>query len=158
MTDLGTKIVGNWKRFSRLPGGRWLYSRLLGRLVRYTGSIGANIVSLEPGLVVVTLRDRAAVRNHLKSVHAIAQANLAEMASGLAMITALPPNTRGIVTSIEIEYFKKARGRLTATGTASPNPVDEPIDEKARAEIIDISGEIVAKATINWRLAPVPLQ
>lgn len=146
------RLLALWGRLSRWPGGRWLFARLLGRAVPYTGSIGARIESFSPGRSTVTLRDRRAVRNHLGSVHAIALANLAEVASGLAMLSALEPGVRGIVTRIEINYLKKARGTLTATGSASPGVVTEAVERLAHAMIADATGDAVAEATVTWRL------
>jgi uncharacterized protein (TIGR00369 family) len=120
--------------------------------VPYTGSIGARVTSLEPGRATVTLRDRRAVRQHLGAVHAIALANLAELASGLAMLSALDPGARGIVTSLTMSYHKKARGLLTATGTAAPPPVTAATEALAHAEVRDTAGDVVAEATVTWRL------
>jgi acyl-coenzyme A thioesterase PaaI-like protein len=132
--------------------GRWIFSRLVGFAVPYSGSIGARVTSLEPGRATITLRDRRAVRQHLGSVHAIALANLAELASGMAMLTALEPGVRGIVTEITLRYPKKARGQLTAVGTAAPPQVTTPVETRAYCEVLDGSGDLVAEATVTWRL------
>jgi uncharacterized protein (TIGR00369 family) len=132
--------------------GRWLFSVLIGHAVPYSGSIGARVTSLEPGRATVTLRDRRAVRNHLGSIHAVALVNLAEVCSGLAMMAALEPGVRGIVTGISIRYHRKARGRLTATGTAAPPVVTDPLEALALAEVRDEAGDVVAEATVTWKL------
>jgi uncharacterized protein (TIGR00369 family) len=129
-----------------------LFSRLIGFAVPYSGSIGARATFLEPGRATVTLRDQRAVRNHLGSVHAVALVNLAELSSGMAMLAALEPGARGIVTGIRIHYHRKARGQLTATGTAAPPTVVEPTEALAHAEVRDATGEVVAEATVTWRL------
>ena len=150
----GLRILALWNRLAAVPGGKRVFSLLIGRMAPYTGSIGARCEELRPGYARWTLRDRGAVRNHLRSVHAVALVNLAEVASGTAMLTALPAGVRGIVTALEIEYLKKARGRLTATSTCDVGAVPEPREQRVQAAIHDAGGEMVAVARVTWRLAP----
>jgi acyl-coenzyme A thioesterase PaaI-like protein len=151
----GRRLAGLWQRLAPWPGGSWLFSRLLGFMVPYTGSIGAHVRTLEPGHAVVTLRDRRAVRNHLRSVHAIALVNLAEVTSGLAMLVGLPAGVRGIVTGLSIEYRKKARGTLTASCRTTIPEVHGRVESEVIAEVRDPANEIVALATVRWRLEAV---
>jgi acyl-coenzyme A thioesterase PaaI-like protein len=101
------------------------------------------------------MKERRSVRNHLKSVHAIALANVGELASGIAMLTALPKGSRGIVGKIEIEYFKKARGVLRVEGMAQPPTVlTENINSIASAQIFNDESELVAQLTVTWVIGP----
>ena len=152
----GVMLRQTWHRLSPLPGGKWLFSRILGRMVPYTASIGATVTALEPGFARVELRDRRRVRNHLDSIHAVALMNLGEVATGLAMLVGLPSTVRGIVTGLSITFLKKARGRLTAE-CRCPIPTvtaDQAFD--AEATITDAAGDVVARATAHWRLGPKP--
>lgn len=154
-TSLGETLFAFWRRLAPLPGGTWLFSRILGRLAPYTGSMGAHVKLLEPGHTLVQLSDRRRVRNHLNSVHAVALINLGEVATGLAVISQLSPNTRGIVTALSAEYRKKARGLLTAECRTDPIPsVSEPMDREVSAEIVDQGRDIVAVVRARWRISP----
>jgi len=150
----GGAIARWWNRLKDKPGGRTLFSIMIGQMAPYTSTIGARVVELRPGYSKWTMRDRRGVRNHLASVHAVALVNLAEVASGTAMLMALPANVRGIVTGLSIEYVKKARGTLAAEcRVAVPRITAEtPLD--VHATITDAAGEVVARATVTWRLAP----
>jgi acyl-coenzyme A thioesterase PaaI-like protein len=149
----GGKIALWWARLSGVPGGRVLFSMLIGRMVPYTGSIGARAEELGPGYARWSLRDRRKVRNHLHSIHAVALVNLAEVASGTAMLMALPPRVRGIVTSLSIAYLKKARGTVTAECRCEVPSIQAETSFDVHADVRDASGDTVARATVTWRLS-----
>jgi len=148
----GTAIALWWKRLSRVPFGRTLFSILIGRMAPYTGTMGARVQELSPGYSRWTLRDRRKVRNHLNSIHAVALVNLAEVSSGTAMLTALPPGTRGIVTGLSMTYLKKARGLLTAECRCSVPEIRGETTCEVHADIRDQAGDVVARGTVSWSL------
>ncbi len=158
----GTRILRQWQRLRRLPGGKAVFSILLGRQIPYTGTMGARVEELSGGRSRIRLDDRRKVRNHLGSVHAVALANLGELAGGLATITGLPPGIRGIVLRLESEYLKKARGTLTAEAEWIPPrawpPQGIPLEEEetedcwVEATIRDREGDEVARVRALWRL------
>ena len=148
-------LLRSWGRWRRVPGGRWLFSQLLGRRVPYSGTIGAQIRELRQGYTLLTLRDRRRVRQHLGSVHAVALINLGELTSGLAMLTALPPGLRAIVTHLSAEYFKKARGRLSADATVVVPEVTGPVELPVVAEVRDSTGDVVCRVEARWRIDTV---
>ena len=148
----GEQLLSRWRTCEKLPFGRALFGWIMGWTVPYSGSIGATVLVLAPGHAKVALRDRRAVRNHLGSVHAVALANLGELASGLAMTAALPTGVRGIVRSISIEFTKKARGTLVAESRVSLPEVTGDTDFEVRADIRDVGGDVVATVRVQWRL------
>lgn len=144
-----------WKALSPLPGGKALFSRAIGRLAPYTGTIGGHVEELGHGRAVVSMADRKAVRNHLNSVHAIALMNLAEMSTGLALVSSLPANTRAILTGLSIEYLHKARGRLRGRCVCEPPAeVAERRELTITGEILDGSDLVVARAEARWLVGP----
>ncbi|MBX9857870.1 MAG: DUF4442 domain-containing protein [Gemmatimonadaceae bacterium] len=154
--SLGQQLLANWERMQRWPFGKRLFSWAVGRMAPYTGTVGGVYTDVRPGFAQVELRDRQRVRNHLRSVHAVALVNLAEMTSGVALLTALPHGVRGIVSSLDIQYRKKARGTLTCSCTAdAPDVVDAPRDHPVAAVIRDSAGDVVAECTVHWRISPV---
>lgn len=144
-----------WDRLSPLPGGTRVFSTLLGRMAPFSGAISPRVVELAPGYAKVQMRDRRAVRNHLRSVHAIALADLAELASGLALTYSLPENARAILTGISIEYLKKARGTLTAEARVEVPRSSEERSYELESVVTDAAGEEVARATARWLVGPV---
>jgi uncharacterized protein (TIGR00369 family) len=145
-----------WDFLSGLPGGRVLFSRLAGRFAPYTGSINATIVELRPGFAQVVMPDRRAVRNHLQSVHAAALANLAECAGNMALAYSLPDDARFIVTGLEIEYTKKARGPITALAECQVPGSSARAEYPISISLRDGSGEEVARVLLHSLVGPKP--
>jgi acyl-coenzyme A thioesterase PaaI-like protein len=148
------RIRDMWDRLSKLPGGKRVFSRLVGMAAPYTGSIGAQVKVLRKGHAEVELADRRAVRNHLQCVHAIALANLAELTGNVAVAYSLPDDARFIVAGISLDYIKKARG--TITGTCDCPIVETSAKKEYAVEVImrDASGTEVTRATLRTLVGP----
>ena len=75
------------------------------------------------------------------------------------MLTVLPAGTRGIVVALEVEFHKKARGLLTAEGTADApaveNLADGEVESIATAVIRDVEQDIVAEVRVRWQIGAV---
>jgi acyl-coenzyme A thioesterase PaaI-like protein len=145
----GAWIREGWQRLNGLPGGRRLFSRLLGTAIPYTGSIGAEVLMLEPGYAKVQLADRRAVRNHLKSIHAIALCNLAELTGNLALAGSLPDDGRFIVTKLAIEFKKKARGTIVAECRCDPPRSAERREYELEVTLRDVSEVVVSTVVLT---------
>ena len=145
-----------WDLLSRAPGGKQLFSRFVGRSARYTGTIGAQVVELRAGYARVEMADRPAVRNHLKSVHAVALVNLAEMAGNLALAYSMPDDARFIVSGLSIDYLKKARGPIAAEGTPPAITSSEKREYPVTVTLRDAQGEVVATCTLRTLVGPKP--
>ncbi|HEX4682795.1 MAG TPA: hotdog fold domain-containing protein [Gemmatimonadaceae bacterium] len=143
-----------WNRLRGLPGGKRIFSAIVGRMAPYTGTVGARAEELAPGYSRWSLRDRRKIRNHLNSIHAVALVNFAEVTSGTAMMMALPPNVRGIVRGLSIEYLKKARGTLVAECRCTVPSVTQNTSFDVQTEVRDAGGDVVARATVTWLLSP----
>jgi acyl-coenzyme A thioesterase PaaI-like protein len=155
MTPIRTKLLRLWRRLAPLPGGPWLFSKIFGFIVPYSGSVSPRIRVLEPGHAEVEIPDRRSNRQHLGSVHAIALMNLAEMTSGLAVMAGLPPTVRGIVTTLSMTYHQKARGTIRAVTHLTVPDVHEDCDLDVTAECFDPADNRVATGHVRWRLGPV---
>lgn len=150
----GARISAWWQRLSGIPGGRTLFSIAVGRTAPYTSTIGARVVELRPGYARWTMRDRKRVRNHLRSIHAVALVNFAEVTSGTAMMVTLPAGVRGIVTGLSIAYLKKARGTLIAECHCTVPEITGDTTCDLHTDVRDAAGDVVARATVTWKLSP----
>ena len=150
----GERLSSMWERCRGLPGGRALFSRALAWMVPYSGTIRPTVLELGPGLARVEMKDRRRVRNHLRSVHAVALLNLAELATGLALNVGLSDDARSILTGIRIEYVKKARGTITAHCECALPGGSEEKEHEIEGTLTDAHGDVVARASALWLVGP----
>ena len=153
--DGGRNLIRDaWNVLSGVPGGRAVFSRLVGRMAPYTSTIRATVTVLRTGYAEVVMADRKAVRNHLNCVHAIALANLAELAGNIALAYSLPDDARFIVSGMQIEYTKKARGTITAIGEPPVPRTAARASYEVPVTLRDESGDEVAKVVLHSLVGP----
>jgi acyl-coenzyme A thioesterase PaaI-like protein len=146
-----TSVLKWWSRLASLPAGNRIFSLALGWMTPYSGSIRSRVEELKPGYARVSMRDRRRVRNHLHSIHAIALINLGEIATGLAVLSSITENMRGIVVNIHAEYLKKARGKLVAIAEFElPEKLQDNTPCEVEALLRNQAGETVTRVTATW--------
>ncbi len=150
----GNFVRDAWDRLQGLPGGSRIFSRAIGLAAPYTGNIRAHVVELRPGFARVEMRDRPALRNHLRSVHAVALANLAELTGNVALAYSLPDDGRFIVAGMDLKYVKKARGTITGTSDCPVPSSSEKADFDVPVVLRDSDGNIVVEAVLHSRVGP----
>ena len=157
-TQTRTNVVRTtWDRLHALPGGKHLFSRMIGRVAPYTGTMGAVIRDLGDGYAKVTLADRKAVRNHLSCVHAVALANLVELTGNVALAYSLPDDARFIVAGMNLDYVKKARG--TITGECRIPPIESSVrnEYEVPVTLTDEAGDVVVQGMLKTLVGPKQL-
>lgn len=147
-------IRASWDRLSPLPGGKQIFSKMVGRAAPYTGTIGAVVEELRSGYSKVSLKDRPSVRNHLKSIHAIALLNLAELTGNIALSYTLPDDARFIVAGMSIDYVKKSRGTIIGECHLEPILTSERAEYEVHVEMKDSSGDVVARSILRTLVGP----
>ena len=143
-----------WDKLEPLPGGKHVFSKLIGRAAPYTGSIDARVHELRPGYSKVTLEDKPHLRNHLDCVHAVALVNLAEVTGNLALSYTLPDDARFIVAGLSINYIKKSRGVITGTCHSPQISTSQKQEYPIDVEMRDNRGELVATAKLQTLVGP----
>lgn len=145
-------VVGYFERLSRIPGGQRLFSAIIGRAIPYTGTINATVRELTHGHTAIEMQDRRSIRNHLRSIHALALANLGELTASLAMTSTQPESARWIVTGINVDYRKKARGTVVATADAPAIDWATPGEHVIDATIRDAAGDVVTTVAVRLKV------
>jgi hypothetical protein len=145
--DAANRTLRVFRRLSRFPLGKLLYSKLVNYYAPYTGTIRAVVTNLIPGLCTTEMKDRRSIQNHLHTVHAIALCNLCEMTMGLMVDATIPSHLRWIPRGMNVQYVKKARGKLSGRSWIDPDAF-APEDISIPVEIQDMSGDIVVRADI----------
>ncbi|MEL6672843.1 MAG: hotdog fold domain-containing protein [Bacteroidota bacterium] len=108
-------ILALQKKLLKLPFGQALFSYVVARNAPYFLSIKPRILHLAPHRCEVRMRKRWRVQNHIKTVHAIAMCNMAELAGGMCIEVTIPREFRWIPAGMEVSYLKKAETDLIAT-------------------------------------------
>ncbi|KQY49626.1 hotdog fold domain-containing protein [Lysobacter sp. Root494] len=153
---MAASVLSMYRRMSRWPAGRWLFSRAVCFRAPYFATIAPRFIALEPGRCEVEILDRRRVHNHIGTVHAIALCNLAELSAGMMTEASLPSTMRWIPKGMAVEYVKKARGTMHAIATPDTAIVDSPTGYElpVTVSVRDPQGDEVFRARIAMWLSP----
>lgn len=144
------------RRLQRLPGHQLLFVAGLALAAPYSATIRPRLVSVDHCRMTLAMRHRRAVSNHLRTVHAAAMANLAELTGSLCVVASIPATARWIPNALELRYLRKARGDLQARCVFTPPDWQRQQDLSIPIELTDAEGECVATARLGVRIGPKP--
>lgn len=151
--SLATQIQAAWQQ-CQAHGHPEQFDKLITQLTPYSGSVMPHVTHLEPGLCRITIEEKPELKNPFDSVHAVALINVAELASGLAMMMSLPDNVRCIITRLDTKFYKKARGQLTAECHCQLPKHGDKQEIVLTSKIFDSNQACVAELFATWQLAP----
>ncbi|MDO5503517.1 MAG: hotdog fold domain-containing protein [Actinomycetia bacterium] len=138
-----------FRRLSRLPAGRWVFSRMLERKAPYFRTVRPQVRTLEPGHAEVVVPRRRAVENHIGTVHVIAAVNGLEAAMGLLAEATCPRGMRWIPKGMEVGYVAKASSDLLCVADSDPADWDHGGDVAVRVRAIRTDGTVAIEGTIT---------
>lgn len=141
-----------FNQVSKLPAGKGLFSRAVCGVAPYFRSIKPTIQDLRPGYCQVEIKNRRSVQNHLKTVHAIAMCNMAELAGGMMTDASIPKGSRWIPAGMTVKYVKKAKTDLVAVADGSQLDWNTDGDLVVPVVVTDTQKEVVFTADITMNI------
>ncbi|TMN43017.1 hotdog fold domain-containing protein [Pseudoalteromonas sp. S2755] len=152
---MSAPLLKIYKRMSWLPFGKWMFSKAVCRKAPYFGTIKPKITQLKPGVCRATIRNRKAIHNHIGTVHAIAQCNLAELCAGVMTDATIDHKThRWIPKGMSVQYLAKAETDLHAVAQIEyPRAWQDKEELIVPVEVFNTAGEKVFHADINMYIS-----
>ena len=95
----------------------WLLSLAIGRIVKFTGTAGISYDVMRTDKVVVSLKNRPKVHNHIGQIHAAAMILLAETATGMVLGMNVPDDKLPLIKYMNTKFVQRSRGRMVAEAT-----------------------------------------
>ena len=152
------RVIG---KFDFLPPSlrSTVISKIFGRVVPLVGTAGLRYEELTPERVVVSIRNRRPVQNHINGVHAAAMALLAETATGFVVGMNLPDDKLPLIKTLKVDYLKRTKGDMRAVATLTPEQV-KLVRTTPKGEVLvpvvvtDESGQEPIRCEMLWAWVP----
>lgn len=146
------KVLNIFNKLKTLPAGKTIFTKLVCFSAPYFSSIKPLVVELQPNYAKVLVKKRRRVTNHLKTVHAIAMCNMAELAGGLMTDVSIPKGARWIPAGMTVEYQKKAKTDLIAHARGDDIDWTQTGRVVVPVEVLDTNQQTVFTAKITMDL------
>ena len=146
---------------SKLPQSLRVFtlSKAFGKVVPMVGTAGIRYELVSPEKVVISIKNKRPMQNHINGVHAAAMALLAETATGFVVGLNVPDSRMILIKSLHVDYKRITKGDLVATATLSDEQ-RQFIADNEKGElivpitVIDESGNAPIECTMNWAWLP----
>lgn len=148
-------VLAQWNRLSGMPGGKWLFSRVVANKAPYFATIRPTIEELRPGFARVSIPKRRAVHNHIGTVHAIALCNLLEMCMGVMAEASIPKHLRWLPKGMTVRYTAKAGTDITGYAEVAAEAW-QPGEVVVKVWATDSAGVTVIDGTITLHVTEKP--
>ena len=132
-----------------LPGGNIIFTKGVCLKAPYFSTINPKIVALRKNYCHVEMPMRRSVQNHIKTVHAIAMCNLAELTMGVVAEASIPKHLRWLPKSMDVQYLAKAESDLYATSELEANCWESAPNVPLTVNIFDKNHREVTRAIIQ---------
>lgn len=142
-----------WNSLGHASIGQWLVSKIVCFMAPYFGSIKPIFTKVQPGLVELKFKRRRAVQNHIKTVHAIAMCNAAELAGGTCLDVSLHGDFRWIPIGMSVQYLKMAKTDLRVICKIETFDWEEDCEVVMPVDIFDDNNERVFHADITMKVS-----
>lgn len=146
---------------ANLPQGlrSFILTRLFGRIVPFLATASVQFEEVGAARLVVSIKNRRKVQNHIKGVHAAAMALLAETSTGFVMGMNVPDDKLLLLKSMHVDYQKRSQGDMRAVATLSDEQIEllhstDKGNFAVNVEISDESGEAPIQCEMVWAWLP----
>jgi acyl-coenzyme A thioesterase PaaI-like protein len=130
------------KQVNRLKGyPNWVLSWVIGRIVPFVGTAGIYFEKMSRDEVILSLKNRRRVRNHIGQIHAAGMMLLAETATGMVVGMNIPDDKLPLIKSMDTKFVKRSTGAMRAAALLT----EEQIQEIQTVE----KGEVTVPVTIT---------
>lgn len=153
-----SKIVRNIYRLPKFMQKTAL-SYTLGNAVKFVGTAGIHFEKMDQQEVIVSLKNKTKVQNHIGQLHAAATALLAETATGMLVGMNVSDHSIPLMKNMSISYIKRSQGQQTAIASLTVDMLNY-IRTEERGELVipvtitDSVGTEVIQAEMLWAWIP----
>ncbi len=152
------KIVSKINLLPEVARSRVL-TAFFGKTVKFVGTAGAKVEELSDNRCVVTLKNRKRIQNHIGSVHAVANALIAETATGFVVGMNVPDSAVPVIKTMKLDYVKRSAGDMKAEAQLTADQINA-IQTQEKGEITvavtitDAEGKEPVVAEMVWAWTP----
>ncbi|MDN3376961.1 MULTISPECIES: hotdog fold domain-containing protein [unclassified Pseudoalteromonas] len=144
-------VLKTWLKLKKLPFGNWLFTKAVCVKAPYFASMKPYILDVRDGYCSAVVKNRRSVHNHIGTIHAIAQCNLAELCAGVMVDATVPYKThRWIPKGMTVNYLAKVDTDVTAIAEIQlPRPWIDKEDLVVPVKLYNTRNELVFTADIT---------